>query len=259
MQTNAISPFPLKEAADSACAHQGGVSVAGARQNALLRALPLEELEALLPHLELVPLAAGKALYGFGDRLDYAYFPTNAIISLQYINEDGDTTEVAMVGPEGIAGVAMYRDERASNSAIVQCAGYAWRLPADALRDAFGNGGALARQLMRYTSSLFVQLAQSVVSSRHSSIDQKLCRWLLERRARSQSDELCVTQEAIANLLGVRRESITASCGKLQADGVIACRRGKIIVMDRTGLETGAGASYFAVRAMSEEGMCVAA
>jgi CRP-like cAMP-binding protein len=229
------------------------VSLAGAQQNDLLRALPREELESLFPHLELVQLPAGKELYGFGDRLDYAYLPTNAIISLQYINEEGATTEIAMIGREGIAGAAMYPDERATNTAIVQCAGYAYRLHTDVLRDAFRNGGTLAQQLMRYTSIMFAQLAQSVVSSRHSSIDQKLCRWLLDRLDRSLSPELKVTQESIANLLGVRRESITAACGKLQADGMIECRRGKIVVLDREGLELGAGACYFAARGKLEQ------
>ncbi len=224
------------------------VSLAGAQQNELLRALPRDELESLFPHLELVQLPAGKELYGFGDRLDYAYLPTNAIISLQYINEEGATTEIAMIGREGIAGAAMYPAERATNTAIVQCAGYAYRLHTDVLRDAFQRGGMLSRQLMRYTSIMFAQLAQSVVSSRHSSIDQKLCRWLLDRLDRSLSSELKVTQEAIANLLGVRRESITAACGKLQAEGMIECRRGKIVVLDREGLELGAGACYFAAR-----------
>ena len=229
------------------------VSLAGAQQNELLRALQRDELESLFPHLELVQLPAGKELYGFGQRLDYAYLPTNAIISLQYINEEGATTEIAMIGREGIAGAAMYPDERATNSAIVQCAGYAYRLHTDVLRAAFRSGGTLARQLMRYTSIMFAQLAQSVVSSRHSSIDQKLCRWLLDRLDRSLTAEMRVTQEIIANLLGVRRESITAACGKLQADGLIECRRGKIVVLDREGLELGAGACYFAARGKAEQ------
>lgn len=229
------------------------VSLAGAQQNDLLRALPREELESLFPHLELVQLPAGKELYGFGDRLDYAYLPTNAIISLQYINEEGATTEIAMIGREGIAGAAMYPDERATNTAIVQCAGYAYRINTDVLREAFRTGGMLAQQLMRHTSIMFAQLAQSVVSSRHSSIDQKLCRWLLDRLDRSLSAELKVTQESIANLLGVRRESITAACGKLQADGIIECRRGKIVVLDREALELGAGACYFAARGKHEQ------
>lgn len=224
------------------------VSLACAQQNELLRALPRAELERLFPALELVRLGAGKRLYDFGAQLDYAYFPTNAIISLQYINEDGAITETAVVGREGVTGVAIYRGELAGNTAVVTGAGYGYRLPVEALRSTFAEGGELARQLMRYTSAMFTQLAQNVVSSRHSSIDQKLCRWLLERLDRTLGQQLKVTQEAIASLLGVRRESITAAAAKLQADGAIECRRGVIDVIDRTLLEAGAGACYFAPR-----------
>ena len=231
------------------------VSMAGAQQNELLRALPRAELERLFPELELVQLSVGKRLYDFGEQLDYAYFPTNAIISLQYINEDGATTEVAVVGREGVTGVAVYRGERAGNTAVVQGAGYGYRLKADTLRALFAEGGELAHQLMRYTSSMFAQLAQNVVSSRHSSIDQKLCRWLLERLDRSLGNELKATQESIANLLGVRRESITAAACKLQQEGIIQCRRGVIVVIDRTGLELNAGGCYFAARLAAPEMM----
>jgi CRP-like cAMP-binding protein len=229
------------------------MSLAGARQNELLRALPEPDLERLCSHMELVPLKAGQCLYDFGDELEFCYFPTNAIVSLQYINEDGATTEIAVVGREGVAGMAFYRGERASNTAVVTGAGYGYRLDADVLRSSFAEGGVLARQLMRYTSSMFTQLAQNVVSSRHSSIDQKLCRWLLERLDRSLGSELKATQENIANLLGVRRESITASAAKLQAEGAIQCRRGVIEVLDRSILEGNAGACYFAPRLAMQE------
>jgi CRP-like cAMP-binding protein len=225
-----------------------GISLTGLQQNELLRALPQHELERLLPELELVALPAGKHLYDFGEKIEYSYFPTTAIVSLQYVNEDGITTEIAVVGREGVAGVTMYKGERASNTAVVQAAGYGYRMRTDTLRELFGEGGTLAHQLMRYTSCLFAQLAQNVVSSRHSSIEQKLCRWLLERLDRSPSSELKVTQELIANLLGVRRESITAAAGKLQAEGLIQCRRGMVVVLDRAGLERCAGACYFAAR-----------
>ena len=224
------------------------VCLTALQQNELLRSLPNEELEGLCGKLELVPLAAGMRLYDFGDSIEYTYFPTNAIVSLQYISEDGVSTEIAVVGREGVAGMAMYPGERASNTAVVQCAGYAYRLKTAALRAAIGAGGMLAQQLMRYTSSLFVQLAQNLVSSRHSSIEQKFCRWLLERLDRSSSAELKVTQEMIANLLGVRRESITAAACKLQADGAIQCRRGVIVILDRELLERSAGVCYFAPR-----------
>jgi CRP-like cAMP-binding protein len=224
------------------------VSLTGAQQNELLRALPLADLEDLMAELELVPLSAGKCLYDFGDKLEYAYFPTNAIISLQYINEDGATTEIAVVGREGVAGLAVYRGEQASHTAVVTGAGYGYRLKSETLRQLFAEGGELAQQLMRYTSSMFAQLAQNVVSSRHSSIEQKLCRWLLERLDRSTGNELKATQETIANLLGVRRESITAAACKLQQEGIIQCRRGVIVVVDRSGLEINAGGCYFAAR-----------
>jgi len=243
--TAALPPslLPLPKAGRAKAAPQG-ISVTGLQQNELLRALPLHELERLLPELELVAMPTGKHLYDFGEQIQYSYFPTTAIVSLQYVNEDGVTTEIAVVGREGVAGVAMYKGERASNTAVVQAAGYGYRLRTDALRALFAEGGMMAQQLMRYTSCLFAQLAQNVVSSRHSSIEQKLCRWLLERLDRSPSNELKVTQELIANLLGVRRESITAAAGKLQDEGLIQYRRGNITVLNRQGLEDYAGECY---------------
>lgn len=249
---SSAAPAPLAIPAQAPAARRTAaapaVSLTGARQNALLQALPDADLERLFAHMELVPLKAGQRLYDFGDQMEYSYFPTNAIISLQYISEEGSTTEIAVVGREGVAGVAMYRGERASNTAVVTGAGYAYRLRAEALRGMFAEGGMLADQLMRYTSSMFAQLAQNVVSSRHASIDQKLCRWLLERLDRSLGTELKATQENIANLLGVRRESITASAAKLQAEGAIQCRRGVIDVLDRAILECNAGGCYFTPR-----------
>ncbi|UGQ48707.1 Crp/Fnr family transcriptional regulator [Massilia endophytica] len=238
----AVLPQPRKAAP--------AVSIIGAQQNELLRALPRQDLERLFLDLELVSLPVGKHLYDFGEKIEYTYFPTNAIVSLQYVTEEGATTEIAMVGHEGVVGVTMYKGERASNTAVVQSAGYGYRLRTETLRDMFNEGGVLAHQLMRYTSSLFAQLAQNVVSSRHASIEQRLSRWLLERLDRSPSDQLKVTQELIANLLGVRRESITAAAGKLQAEGLIQCRRGVVHILDRAGLERSAGHGYFAARAI---------
>ncbi|MES2257150.1 MAG: Crp/Fnr family transcriptional regulator [Pseudomonadota bacterium] len=229
------------------------VSVTGAQQNDLLRALSREDLERLFADLEMVALPAGKHLHDFGEKIEYTYFPTNAIVSLQYVTEDGATTEVAVVGREGVVGVTMYPGELASNMAIVQQPGYGYRLKTAALRAAFNEGGALAYQLMRYTSSMFAQMAQNVVSSRHSSIEQKLCRWLLERADRLPSNELKVTQELIANMLGVRRESITAAAGKLQSEGLIQCRRGVIVVLDRAGMEISAGSCYQAARCFDQQ------
>ena len=220
------------------------ISLIGAQQNDLLRALTRDDLLALFGDLELVTLPAGKHLFDYGDNVEYTYFPTNAIVSLQYVMEDGATTEIAVVGREGVVGVALYPTERASYSAVVQTAGYGYRLRTAVLREVFYSGGPLAQQLMRYTSAMFAQLAQSVAGSRHTSIEQKLCRWLLERLDRSMGNELKVTQEMIANMLGVRRESITGAAGKLQEEGLIAYRRGCVTVLDRDGMERRAGSCY---------------
>jgi CRP-like cAMP-binding protein len=172
------------------------------------------------------------------------YFPTTAIVSLLYVMEDGATTEIAVIGHEGAAGVSLFMGERATCSAVVQSAGYGYRLKTQYLRDAFTKGGALPQLLMRYTNALFAQMAQNAVGGRHSSIEQKLCRWLLDRLDRSPSNELKVTQELISIMLGVRRESITAAAGKLQDEGLIQYRRGNITVLNRQGLEDYAGECY---------------
>lgn len=224
------------------------VSLAGAQQNELLRALGRDDLERLFPHLELVPLKRGDYLYDCGGKIDYAWFPTNAIVSLHYVMEDGATTEIGVVGREGVVGVALYANERATCSAVVQGAGYGYRLKTEALRALFNEGGAFAQLLMRHTFAMFGQLAQNVVGTRHSTLEQKLSRWLLDRLDRSMSCELKVTQETMATMLGVRRESITLAAGKLQADGLIQYRRGTVEVLDRAGLEASAGACYRAGR-----------
>ena len=210
----------------------------------MLRALSRDDLLALFSELELVTLPTGKHLFDYGDNVEFTYFPTNAIVSLQYVMEDGATTEIAVVGREGVVGVALYPTERASYSAVVQTAGYGYRLRTAVLREVFYTGGPLAQQLMRYTSAMFAQLAQSVAGSRHTSIEQKLCRWLLERLDRSMTSELKVTQEMIANMLGVRRESITGAAGKLAEEGLITYRRGCVTVLDRDGMERRAGSCY---------------
>ncbi len=220
------------------------VSYSGAQQNELLAALPRDVLESLFEHLELVALPFGKELFEYGSKLENVYFPTTAIVSLLYVMEDGATTEIAVVGHEGVVGVSMFPGERAMCSAVVQSAGYGYRLKAQALRDCFNQGGALPQLLMRYNHALFAQMAQNAVGGRHSSIEQKLCRWLLDRLDRSASNELKVTQEMISIMLGVRRESITAAAGKLQDDGMITYRRGNITVLDRAGLERYAGECY---------------
>ena len=202
---NAYHTSSATTAANATAGHSSAgsqISLIGAQQNDLLRALSRDDLLALFSALELVALPAGKHLFDFGDKVEYTYFPTNAIISLQYVMEDGATTEIAVVGREGVVGVALYPTERASYSAVVEAAGYGYRLRTDVLREVFYAGGPLAQQLMRYTSAMFAQLAQSVAGSRHTSIEQKLCRWLLERLDRSMGNELKVTQEMIANMLG---------------------------------------------------------
>jgi len=224
------------------------ISLIGAQQNDLLRALTRDDLLALFSDLELVALPAGKHLFDYGDKVEYTYFPTNAIVSLQYVMEDGATTEIAVVGREGVVGVALYPTERASYSAVVEADGYGYRLRTEVLREAFYAGGPLAQQLMRYTSAMFAQLAQSVAGSRHTSIEQKLCRWLLERLDRSMTSELKVTQEMIANMLGVRRESVTGAAGKLAEEGLITYRRGCVTVLDRAAMERRAGSCYQASR-----------
>lgn len=225
------------------------ISVAGAQQNELLRALSRTDLERLFDHLELVTLPAGKRLCEVGAKYDYTHFPTNAIISLQYVTEEGASTEIAVVGREGAVGVALFDAERASSTAIVQHAGYGYRLKTEVLRSFFNEGGALAQLLMRYTSAMFAQMAQNVVAGRHCSIEQTLSRWLLDRLDRSMTNELKVTQDMIAGMLGVRRESITVTARKLQDEGLIQCRRGVIEVIDRDGLEEAAGTCYNAAKA----------
>jgi len=220
------------------------VSYSGTQQNELLAALPQQDLEILCGHLELVPLPFGKELFEYGSRLEYVFFPTTAIISLLYVMEDGATTEIAVVGHEGVVGVSLFMGERAMCSAVVQGEGYGYRLKSQYLREAFNRGGALPQVLMRYTNALFAQMAQNAVGGRHSSIEQKLCRWLLDRLDRSLGNELKVTQELISIMLGVRRESITAAAGKLQDEGLIHYRRGNITVLDRAGLEEYAGECY---------------
>jgi len=220
------------------------INFSSARQNELLGALPQAALIELAEHLELVELPFGKELFEYGNTLEYVYFPTTSIVSLLYVMEDGATTEIAVVGHEGVAGLSLVTGERAMCSAVVQSAGYGYRMKTQHLRDAFNRGGMLPQLLMRYSNALFAQMAQNAVGGRHSSIEQKLSRWLLDRLDRSPSNELKVTQEMISIMLGVRRESITAAAGKLQDDGLIQYRRGNITVLNRPALELAAGECY---------------
>jgi CRP-like cAMP-binding protein len=208
------------------------------RQNHLLAALPAEECACLLPHLELVSMPLGDALCEPGAQMRHVYFPTTAIVSLLYVMEDGASAEIAVVGNEGIVGVSLFMGgETTTSRAVVQSAGHAYRLTGQLLKDAFFRAGPMQRLLLRYTQALLTQMAQTAVCNRHHSVDQQLCRWLLLSLDRLPSNELTMTQELIANMLGVRREGVTEAAGKLQHADLIRYSRGKITVVDRPGLE----------------------
>jgi CRP-like cAMP-binding protein len=208
------------------------------RQNHLLAALPAPDYERIAAHLEVVLLKLGDVLYEPGIQLRYVYFPTTAIVSLLYVMEDGASAEIAIVGNEGILGIALFMGgETTPSRAVVQSAGYGYRLRAQLLKDEFARYGPFLRLLLRYTQALITQMAQTAVCNRHHSVDQQLCRWLLLSLDRLSSSELSMTQELIANMLGVRREGVTEAAGKLQQAGLIHYRRGKIIVLDRARLE----------------------
>jgi CRP-like cAMP-binding protein len=219
------------------------------RQNHLLAALPESERERLFPHLELVPLPLGEALYESGGRLDHVFFPTTAIVSLLYVMEDGASAEIAVVGNEGMVGIALFMGgETMPNRAVVQSAGHAYRLKGQLLKQEFNGSGALQHLLLRYTLALLTQMAQTAVCNRHHSVDQQLCRWLLLSLDRLPSNQLRMTQELIANMLGVRREGVTEAAGKLQRAGLIDYSRGHITVLDRPGLEARVCECYEVVR-----------
>lgn len=206
--------------------------------NHLLNALPQAERERVFPHLQLVAMPLGKVLYESGAALRHMYFPTDSIVSLLHVMLDGASAEIAVVGREGAVGVALFMGGQTTPSrAIVQSAGQAYRLSSDRLTDEFNRHGSLLHLLLRYTQSLLTQMAQTAVCNRHHSIEQQLCRWLLLSLDRLDSNELNMTQELIANMLGVRREGVTESAGRLQELGVIHYKRGKITVLDRPHLE----------------------
>lgn len=208
------------------------------RQNELLAALPDDAYGRIAEHLELVPMALGDVLYESGVKLRYVYFPTTCIVSLLYVLEDGSSAEIAILGREGMLGISLFMGGDSTPSrAVVQSAGQAYRLRADLLQNEFKLFGPTMQLLLRYTQALITQMAQTAVCNRHHSIDQQLCRWLLMSLDRLTTDELSMTQELIANMLGVRREGVTEAAGKLQDAGLIIYRRGKIRVLDRPGLE----------------------
>jgi CRP-like cAMP-binding protein len=207
-------------------------------QNHILDALPPAERERLFPYLKLVSLPLGKVLYESGDRLQHIYFPTDSIISLLYVLEDGASAEIAVVGNDGAIGVALFMGgETTTNRAIVQSSGFAYKLTGARLKREFNRHGDVLNILLRYTQALITQMAQTAVCNRHHSVDQQLCRWLLLSLDRLSSSQLNMTQELIANMLGVRREGVTEAAGKLQKLGVIAYSRGQIEVLDREALE----------------------
>jgi CRP-like cAMP-binding protein len=208
------------------------------RQNHLLAALPVADYERLLPHLELVPLPLAWAVYEAGSTQGYVYFPTASIVSLLYVMEDGSSAEIAVVGKEGVVGIALFMGgESTPSRAVVQSAGYGYRIRASVLKNEFGQGGELQHLLLRYTQALITQMAQTAVCNRHHAVEQQLCRWLLLSMDRLPSNKLTMTQELIANMLGVRREGVTEAAGKLQEKGLIHYSRGKITVLDRPLLE----------------------
>jgi CRP-like cAMP-binding protein len=208
------------------------------QQNHLLAALPAEDYARLAPELELVPMPLGWAVYESGGRMSYLYFPTTSIVSLLYVMESGASAEIAITGNEGLVGISLFMGgESTPSRGVVQSEGYGYRLGASVMRREFALGGSLQHLALRYTQALLTQMAQTAVCNRHHALDQQLCRWLLLSLDRLQGNELLMTQELIANMLGVRREGVTEAAGKLQAEGLIHYRRGKITVLDREKLE----------------------
>lgn len=218
-------------------------------QNALLNALPRAELERLLAGLEPVEMPLGSVLYESGSTLRHAYFPTSAIVSLLYVMEDGASAEVAVVGFEGMVGVALFMGgQTMPNRAIVQSGGQGLRVGRELLLAEFERAGVFQRLLLRYTQTLMTQMVQTAACNRHHTVDQQLCRWLLLSVDRLRGGELVMTQELIANMIGVRREGVTEAAGKLQDAGLIRYRRGHIRVLDRPGLEARVCECYEVVR-----------
>jgi CRP-like cAMP-binding protein len=218
-------------------------------QNHLLAALPTAEFERLAAHLELVPMPLGELLYEPGVKFQYAYFPTTAIVSLRYVMETGASAESAGVGNEGVVGISLFMGgDTMPSSAVVQVAGHAYRLEGRLLLQEFSRASLMQRLLLRYTQALITQMTQTAACNRHHSIEQQLCRWLLLALDRLPSNELIITHEMVANILGVRREGISEAAGKLQQAGFIRYRRGHITVLERSGLETRVCECYTVVK-----------
>lgn len=206
--------------------------------NRLLAMLPRDEYESLLPELEHVTFALGEVIYESGAQQSFIYFPTTAIISLLYMMENGSSAEMGVAGNEGLVGIALFMGgNTVPNRAVVQSAGDALRMRTKVLQDEFARGGTFQRLLLRYTQALMTQMSQTAVCNRLHTVEQQLCRWLLLSRDRLNTDELVMTQELIANMLGVRREGVTHAAQRLQEDGLISYVRGHITILDRRGLE----------------------
>jgi CRP-like cAMP-binding protein len=217
--------------------------------NRLLAALPSESYAALLPSLEPLTMPLGLSLYESGGAQGYVYFPTTAIVSLLYVLEDGSSAEIAVTGCEGLVGIALFMGgETTPSRAVVQSAGRGYRLKGAVIKRRFETDGALQHLLLRFTQALITQMTQTAVCNRHHAVDQQLCRWLLLSMDRLPSNRLVMTQELIANMLGVRREGVTEAAGKLQAEGLIEYSRGKITVLDRPQLEARVCECYAVVR-----------
>jgi CRP-like cAMP-binding protein len=211
--------------------------------------LPPEEFARLSPQLELVPMPLGETVCEPGRQMHFVFFPTTSIVSLLYVMEDGASAEIAVVGNEGLVGVSLFMGgETTTSRAVVQSAGHAYRLRGATLKEEFFRAGPMQRLLLRYTQSLLTQMAQTAVCNRHHSLDQQLCRWLLLSLDRLHSNELVMTQELIANMLGVRREGVTEAAGNLHKAGLINYHRGHITVLDRKGLEARVCECYAVVK-----------
>ena len=222
-------------------------------QNLILAALPEADYRRLFPHLDLVNLALGQSLYESGGHLENVYFPVEGIVSLLYVTEGGNSAELAVIGREGMIGVSLFMGgETTPNRAVVQSAGRAYRLPARVLKAHFAEGGALQLRLLKFTQALITQISQTAVCNLHHSVDQQLCRWLLLSLDRLPENRLQMTQELIANMLGVRRQGVTESAGKLERDGLIRYARGLITVLDRPGLEKRSCECYSVVKRETE-------
>lgn len=219
------------------------------KQNQLLAALTVEIYDHIFPHLELVAMPLGEVLYESGGQLQHVYFPITAIVSLHYILENGATAEIAGVGNEGVLGTALFMGGNTTTSrAAVYTGGHGYRLNARLMMEEFNRAGLMMRLMLRYTQALMTQMSQTAVCNRHHSVEQQLCRWLLLTLDRLPSNELTMTQELIASMLGVRREGITETAGNLQRLGLISYRRGHITVLDRSGLESHACECYLVVK-----------